>query len=139
MEKWRLLRIVVFIHKVNQHIWLIPSVNVSYILKTSFVYSFFILNINLTHFVRKNVIFANFILKSERCRRSLAYIFQTNNRILMKLVPFAEWNDKSFAVYRFKISRNLTILQTYQNLNIVSDFKSGDRTGFEVSQTGLFK
>ena len=142
----RNLRIVVFIHEVNQYNCLIPSVNVSRILNTSFVYSFFMLHINLTEYKQilceKNVIFANFVWKIEKCRRTLEYIFQTNIIILMKL-SFPEWNDKSFAVYRFKISRNLSILLSYQNLNIVSDFKSGFRNfwsvGLQIRQPGVLK
>ena len=88
MEKWRHFRLVVFIHDVNQYNWSIPSVNVSYILNTSFVNSFFILHIYLTEYkhilCEKCVFFANSVWKSESCRRTLAFIFQTNNTILMK-------------------------------------------------------
>ena len=42
-----------FKHEVNQYIWLIPSVNVNYIINTFFVYSFFILHINVTKYKNK--------------------------------------------------------------------------------------
>ena len=51
------------------------------------MFFFYNWHINLTEYKHmlfaKNEVFANFVWKSERCRRTLAYIFQTNNIILI--------------------------------------------------------
>ena len=156
MEKWRHFRIVVLIHEVNQYNWLIPSLNVSYILNTYFVHSFFILHINLTEykhiFCEKNVIFASFLSNSEKCYCTLAYIIQTNNIILMKLWNFLHsemTNHLQFADLKYleiwPFYRHIKIWTVFRTSNSdfglfeVSDFKSGERTGLKDSDNGLLK
>ena len=116
---WRHFRTVVFIHEVNQYNWFIPSVNVSYILNISFVYSFLILHINLTEYKHilweQNIIFANFVCKSERCRRTLVNIFQITNAFLMRFFSSLIWFISSLI---WPLCGHIKI----------SDFRSGLRT-----------
>ena len=125
--------VLFYSHKTEMGIHCRARPTIASLLVSSIALYLLILHINWTEYkhilCEKNVFFKNFVWRLERSRRTLAYFFQTNNRILMKF-----WH----ALHN-ELTKNLTILQTYQNLNSVSEFKAGDRTGFEVSETGLLK
>ena len=137
---------------------MIPSVNVSYILNIihllCIVFLYYIL-IWLKHILcEKNVIFANFVWKAERCRRTLAYIFQTNDILMKFWHVFHNGRTKHLQFTDFKY---LEIWQIYRHIKIwtlfrtsnpdfglfeVSDFKSGDQTCVEFSdspKSGFFE
>ena len=105
------------IHEVNTYNWLIPSVNISFILNTSFVYSFLILHIDLTEYKR---------ILSEFRTLAYKYIFQTNNIILMKFGQVLH-NEMTNQLKIWSFYRH--IIRTWNpdfGLFEVSDFRSGD-------------
>ena len=88
--------------------------------------------------MRKNVIFAYFVWRTERCRRTLAYIFQTNHIILMKFWHFLRNEMTNHHIS--KLDHFIDILNPDFELFEVSDFTSGDRScvGFSDSPKSDF-